>query len=1259
MRKLLLYSAISFCLTANVWAQAPLVPVDSNNLEVLLRVKYEKERRLAEEIAKAKNIQLRRELSDGTVIDFEGLDDYGKILFRKTDNVGAGRTTSTNKVWPGGTLGTSLTGNLSGNRLGMWDGGATRLTHQEFGGRAVQVDGAGTLSDHATHVAGTMIAAGVSTSVRGMAYQANLRAYDWFNDGSEMSSAGAGGMLVSNHSYGSICGWYNDGTEDIWYGEPSISATTDYKFGFYDSRAVEWDNIALSNPYMLICKSAGNDRGDNRESSGSWRYSDGTPGTGTAPGPDGGATGYDCVSTYGTAKNILTVGAVRKINNSNSNNGWTAVGDVVMSTFSGWGPTDDGRIKPDVVGCGVSVTSSGASSNTATFSSQGTSMSSPNVAGSLILVQQHYNNLKGVFMRSATLKALAIHTADEAGRPGPDYMYGWGLINTAKAVQTISDSSQNIIQERTIANGASNSQSVTSTGTVPLKVTIVWTERPGSPAPASLNPTKRMLVNDLDIRVRRVSDNTIFTPYILDPANPNNNATNGDNVLDNVEQIYLAAPQAGSYVVTVSHKGTLFGGQAQSYSIIISGVVGLPNANFGANNTVICTSNSVQFTDQSGGLPTQRVWYFPGGTPSTSTAVNPIVSYTSVGSFPVALRINNALGSDSIYVDNYITVGGLTLPFVETFNDNSPTRSRWTISNPNADTTWRLVDVPGNISGNKAYCMPFYNYSATGRRDRLDSPPLSLRGYTQPVLSFDHAYARYPQQASDSLVVWISTNCGSTWTRVFSRGENGTKNFSTVNDKDTEFYPADSSEWCSSNCISIPLTNYSGANNFRIRIEGYNNYGNNLFIDNIRITGSPIKPVVNFAAAKTNACTNEPIGFADLSTNFPTSWQWEAPGAIVSNPNIKNPIIQFPTVGTYTVKLIATNGAGTDSITKVNYIQVIQGPSVPNITSTGTMLCTGDSAILRTDSVADNYQWLKDGFAIQNQTTQTYTTHVTGLYRIRVSATNGCTLLSDTVRVMVNEKPAKPVLTSNLTNGQLCEGGTAVLTSNILDNNVWFKNNQIMTGVSGRQVNVSDGGTYKVQITEGGCSGDFSDPVTINLLPKPQTTDLVGPSGVKPASEHTYSVTGSSGSIYNWIVIGGQRTGSSNSISVVWGNGPTGNIQVRETATNGCQGDLKTMAITIGVNQSINENDDYFNQLNMYPVPASNTLFFTFESNTEVNAEVRLLNTLGQLMESKTWAWKVGENKTALNVSNIATGMYFVEIISEGHKTVRKIQIAN
>ena len=66
-------------------------------------------------------------------------------------------------------------------------------------------------------------------------------------------------------------------------------------------------------------------------------------------------------------------------------------------------------------------------------------MASPNIAGSMLLLQQHYNDKNGVFMRAATLKGLSLHTADDAGSIGPDPSFGWGLMNTMAAANTISE----------------------------------------------------------------------------------------------------------------------------------------------------------------------------------------------------------------------------------------------------------------------------------------------------------------------------------------------------------------------------------------------------------------------------------------------------------------------------------------------------------------------------------------------------------------------------------------------------------------------------------------------------------------------------------------------------------------------------------------------------------------------------------------------------------------------------------------------------
>src|SRR5690606_1271290 len=147
---------------------------------------------------------------------------------------------------------------------------------------------------HATHVAGTMIASGISANAKGMSYMATLKAYDWNSDAFEMQQAAQSGMLISNQSYGLISGWnYNSSSSRrVWWGDRFISSTEDNKFGQYDERAAEWDEIAQNYPYYLICKAAGNDRSDNKPTNVStWYHADGTQGTGTAPGKDGGTLG--------------------------------------------------------------------------------------------------------------------------------------------------------------------------------------------------------------------------------------------------------------------------------------------------------------------------------------------------------------------------------------------------------------------------------------------------------------------------------------------------------------------------------------------------------------------------------------------------------------------------------------------------------------------------------------------------------------------------------------------------------------------------------------------------------------------------------------------------------------------------------------------------------------------------------------------------------------------------------------------------------
>jgi hypothetical protein len=503
----------------------------------------------------------------------------GEPIYYATNNLDSAKTINAFNVWPGGSAGLSLTG--SGVTLGIWDVGWTRTSHVEFGGRATQIDSGGAANYHPTHVAGTMVGQGTYGPAKGMAPEATLHAYDWNSDLSEMATAAAAGLKVSNHSYGLYGGWQWRNSAWYWYGWVPYSVTEDYKFGIYYYDADDYDDIHYNAPYYQMVRSAGNHRDDGpssqpashlvRNSAGNWTWDHAT-----VRDIDGGIDGYDSIPAGANAKNIITVGAVESIAS-----GYTGPSDVVMSVFSSWGPTDDGRIKPDIVANGTTLVSAyyidwnGNGSYDDYASASGTSMATPSVSGSLGLLIGHYRTLNGgADMRAATLKGVALHTTNEAGAAdGPDYSFGWGLMNVEAAAAHITEDVTNdaAIQELEMADGGTYTDTFTYTGSGPIKATLIWTDLPATLPPQSLDPPDLMLVNDLDIRI--IKDGATYFPWVLDPANPANPPTTGDNFRDNVEQVVIGVPESGSYTVTVTHKGSLEDAP-QAFSLLLTGLQG-------------------------------------------------------------------------------------------------------------------------------------------------------------------------------------------------------------------------------------------------------------------------------------------------------------------------------------------------------------------------------------------------------------------------------------------------------------------------------------------------------------------------------------------------------------------------------------------------------------------------------------------------------------------------------------------------------------
>lgn len=545
----------------------------------------EKDRKEAFKAAEKNNWITFKVFENGKVMSLQSLDAEGHPLYLVTDNNSyAAATTRANKLYTNGGLGLSLSGssNFLKDKIGEWDGGSVYVSHQEFANnRILNKQSTTAVSTHSTHVAGTIMAAGVNPNAKGMAFGLQrLVSYDFNGDATEMATEANLGMLISNHSYGYIAGWYyNSGATPAarWEWMGNNGEYEDYKFGLYDNSARSYDVICYNAPFYLPVKSAGNNRGETgpavgqtyfRQVGGTW--TEFTRINGDIYSNDS----YDCLSLTSNAKNILTVGAVSGIPN-----GPFTSSTIQISSFSSFGPTDDGRIKPDVVGMGVSLTSTIPTSPTAYGSLSGTSMSAPNVTGTLVLLQEAYAQKNaGAVMRSATLKGLVIHTADDAGNAGPDYIYGWGLVNAEKAAKVIlgdGASSTNIhkIIQDSLTQTATKTLTLISSGSGPLVATICWTDPPGTAAGNSTDDRTPKLVNDLDLRI---SDGTqTYLPYKLDPDQPANLATSGDNIRDNVEKIIIPNAIPGkTYTLTINHKGTTLSSGKQAYSLILSGVGG-------------------------------------------------------------------------------------------------------------------------------------------------------------------------------------------------------------------------------------------------------------------------------------------------------------------------------------------------------------------------------------------------------------------------------------------------------------------------------------------------------------------------------------------------------------------------------------------------------------------------------------------------------------------------------------------------------------
>lgn len=421
--------------------------------------------------------------------------------------------------------------------------------------------------------------------------------------------------------------------------------------------------------------------------------------------------------------------------------------------------------------------------------------------------------------------------------------------------------------------------------------------------------------------------------------------------------------------------------------------------NFGLNTL---TSTTITYSI-NGGTAQQFIW--TGSLPSGQTidvtlpaisAIDGIANFSASTSLPNG-QVDDNPANDNLIASFAVNAAAASLPFEESFETNVLANGIWKIQNPDNDITWAPATVGGITPGNQAMKMDFFNYAQAGQRDGLISPKIDLNGYVSAEMTFHHAYRRFNQSATDSLIIYVSTNCGSTWTRVFEIAETGQGTFATQTTNGNPFTPAQAADWCfqpisstvsGASCYEIDLTPFVGQE-IIVMFESFNagTLGNNLYLDNINIDGVPGQglPTANFSANNTSICAGQTIQFNNQSTANVISYSWSFPGGTPNTSTLPSPSITYNNSGTYNAALTVTNSNGNSTSNQNNYIVVNATPSTPTILQNGNVLSVA-LMIGETASWYLNGSLIGSGASITIDTPGNYTVEVVNQFGCRATS---------------------------------------------------------------------------------------------------------------------------------------------------------------------------------------------------------------------------------------------------------------------------------
>jgi PKD repeat protein len=377
-------------------------------------------------------------------------------------------------------------------------------------------------------------------------------------------------------------------------------------------------------------------------------------------------------------------------------------------------------------------------------------------------------------------------------------------------------------------------------------------------------------------RVLNSSGDTVHTAQILVPANASTSGAIRMRVASNIQQ----AGQFGSC-------GNIQVGQAEDYGIVVLENTVPPLSLFGANQTSTCTG-IVQFSDSSENIPSAFKWFFGDG--DSSVLQSPLHTYQTTGSFTVTLITSNQFGSDTLVKTNFITVTQTT--------GMVPTSCA--AANTNTCCNYGIAQVSfagiNKTSGNATEGNKDFTCESIG------SAPIG----TQQTITIVNS-----GQNSENVSVWIDWNNDGS----FGSNELAFSSLSATTHAGNITIPGNAQAGIGlrirvkSDFTAQPLTGPCGA----IQFGQYEDY-------QLVLQGNNQAPIALFTSNTTLTC-GKTVSFSDTSFNAPSSWKWYFGDG--DSSTARNPIHTYSSTGTFSVKLIVSNANGSDTLEKLNYIQIL------------------------------------------------------------------------------------------------------------------------------------------------------------------------------------------------------------------------------------------------------------------------------------------------------------------------------------------------